>query len=293
MRNKFIETLCKKATDNEKIVLVVGDLGYNAIEPFQEQFPDRFFNAGVAEQNMTGLAGGLASEGMHVFTYSIANFPVFRCAEQVRNTIDYHDLPVTIVTIGGGLAYGNLGYSHHAVQDYAFIRSLPNFKILAPGDPTEVSLVMDHICSNPGPSYLRLGKTGEPNFKNDIDKLNEKNLLLKKDNQSEEAIVVTGTALSFIYELNQKASKKRDIYSVPVWGQKYVNHEFDFLKRYKKIIVAEDHLKSGGFYSWINENFNLHNMFSFAIKNKVCGTVGSQRYLMEMGGFNLEELEKI
>src|SRR6187431_2921481 len=117
MRNAFIEELSTLAEANDNIVLVVGDLGYSVVEPFAQRFPDRFLNAGVAEQNMTGLAAGLASEGYHVFTYSIANFPTLRCLEQIRNDVCYHVLPVTVVAVGAGLAYGNLGYSHHAVQD--------------------------------------------------------------------------------------------------------------------------------------------------------------------------------
>jgi len=134
------------------------------VEPFADQFPDRFINAGVAEQNMTGLAAGMASEGYHVFTYSIANFPTFRCAEQIRNDVDYQQLAVTVVAVGGGLAYGALGYSHHAVQDYALMRMMPNTLIAAPGDPMEVRACMRYLVANPQPSYLRLGKAGEPSF---------------------------------------------------------------------------------------------------------------------------------
>ena len=126
MRNAFIEELVSLANQNDHIALIVGDLGFSVIEPFADRFPDRFINAGVAEQNMLGFAAGMASEGYHVFVYSIANFPTFRCAEQIRNDVDYHQLPVTIVSVGGGLAYGNLGYSHHAVQDYGLMRLFPN-----------------------------------------------------------------------------------------------------------------------------------------------------------------------
>src|ERR1700744_4244878 len=125
MRNAFIDELVALAESNDQIALVVGDLGFSVVEPFADRFPDRFVNAGVAEQNMTGLAAGMASEGYHVFTYSIANFPSFRCAEQIRNDVAYHGLAVTVVAVGGGLAYGALGYSHHAVQDYALLRALP------------------------------------------------------------------------------------------------------------------------------------------------------------------------
>jgi transketolase len=135
MRTTFIQELIAQARKNPKIFLVVGDLGYSVIEPFAQEFPERFLNAGVAEQNMTGVAAGLASEGFHVFTYSIANFPTLRCLEQIRNDICYHNFPVTIVSVGAGMAYGNLGYSHHSVQDLAIMRTLPNLTLLSPADP--------------------------------------------------------------------------------------------------------------------------------------------------------------
>ena len=171
MRNAFIEELVKLAVKHSNIALVVGDLGFSVIEPFADQFPDRFINAGVAEQNMVGLAAGMASEGYHVFTYSIANFPTFRCAEQLRNDVDYHKLPVTTVAVGGGVAYGSLGYSHHAVQDYALMRCMPNMLIAAPGDPMEVRACLRYLVENPQPSYLRIGKAGEKNYHKDVPKV--------------------------------------------------------------------------------------------------------------------------
>ena len=132
MRNAFIDELVQLAAANPQVALIVGDLGYSVIEPFADRFPERFINAGVAEQNMMGLAAGMASEGYHPFVYSIANFPLFRCAEQIRNDVAYHCLPVTIVAVGGGLAYGNLGYSHHAVQDYGLVRLMPSMLIAGP-----------------------------------------------------------------------------------------------------------------------------------------------------------------
>ena len=164
MRNSFIKVLVKSAEHNKNIILVVGDLGYSVVEPFANKFPDRFINAGVAEQNMTGLASGMASEGYHVFTYSIANFSSFRCAEQIRNDIDYHNLPVTVVAVGGGLAYGNLGYSHHAIQDFSLMRSFPNVVIVAPADPLEMEACMKFLIKNPQPSYLRINKSGEEKY---------------------------------------------------------------------------------------------------------------------------------
>jgi len=163
MRKAFIEELITQARIDSSLFLVVGDLGYSVVEPFVQEFPDRFLNAGVAEQNMTGVAAGLASEGYHVLTYSIANFPTLRCIEQIRNDICYHKLAVTIVTVGGGLAYGSQGYSHHGREDLAMMRVLPGMTVVAPGDPVETTLALRELLKiKDGPSYLRLGKTREP-----------------------------------------------------------------------------------------------------------------------------------
>ena len=116
MRKLFIKELLK-SNKNKKNYLLINDLGYSIIEPFRKKYPDRIFNAGVSEQNMMGMAAGIASENCNVFVYSIANFSTFRCAEQIRNDVDYHKLPVTIVSVGSGVGYGNLGYTHHALQE--------------------------------------------------------------------------------------------------------------------------------------------------------------------------------
>ena len=162
MRTAFIETLCELACQDDRIWLLTGDLGFSVLEGFAARFPERYLNAGVAEQNMTGISAGLALCGNTVFTYSIANFPVMRCFEQVRNDVCYHNLNVKIVAVGGGLAYGSAGYTHHAVEDLAVMRVLPNMVVLAPGDPIEVRLATRAMAAWNGPCYLRLEKTGEP-----------------------------------------------------------------------------------------------------------------------------------
>jgi len=162
MRTAFIRAVLEIAAQNERVWLLCGDLGYSVLEPFAARFPGRFVNVGVAEQNMTGVAAGLAMCGKIVFTYSIANFPVIRCLEQIRNDVCYHNLDVKIVAVGGGLAYGSQGYTHHGVEDLAVTRVLPNMTVLAPGDPVEAALATRAIADRRGPCYLRLGKAGEP-----------------------------------------------------------------------------------------------------------------------------------
>jgi transketolase len=164
MRTAFIRTLLDLATGDDRIHLVVGDLGFGVVEPFASRFPERFLNAGVAEQNMTGVAAGLAMTGKIVFTYSIGNFPTLRCLEQIRNDVCYHGASVKIVAVGGGFAYGALGMTHHATEDLAIMRALPGMMVVAPGDPWEVAEATRSIVASPGPCYLRLGRAGEPSI---------------------------------------------------------------------------------------------------------------------------------
>jgi transketolase len=162
MRTAFIETLFDLAQQDERIVLMVGDLGFGVVTPFMERLPKQFVNAGVAEQNMTGMAAGMALSGKIVFTYSIANFPVLRCLEQIRNDVCYHRANVKIVSVGGGMAYGALGISHHATEDIAVMRALPGIVVVVPGDPLEARLATQALVEYDGPAYLRLGRAGEP-----------------------------------------------------------------------------------------------------------------------------------
>jgi transketolase len=150
------------AAQDDRIYLLVGDLGFGVVEPFIQKFPDRFLNTGVAEQNMTGVAAGIALTGKIVFTYSIANFPILRCLEQIRNDVCYHKANVKIVSIGGGYSYGALGMSHHATEDLAILRALPEMTVIAPGDPFEAEAATHAAAEHDGPCYLRLGRAGEP-----------------------------------------------------------------------------------------------------------------------------------
>ena len=156
MRDIFIDELCSAVEKNKNIILLVNDLGFGVVEKFCKKFPINYYNAGISEQSMIGYAAGLAASGKHVFVYSIANFPTFRCAEQLRNDIDYHKLSVTVVSVGAGVGYGNLGYTHHGLQDYSLIRSFPNTLIASPGDIMELKGCIKYLLKNPQPSYLRL-----------------------------------------------------------------------------------------------------------------------------------------
>jgi transketolase len=162
MRDAFVRRLMGLAENDRNIVLVTGDLGFGVLTEFQKRLPDQYVNAGVAEQNMTGLAVGLALSGKTVFTYSIANFPILRCLEQLRNDACYHQANVKVVAIGGGFSYGALGISHHATEDIGIVRSLPDVTVVVPGDLWEVSEATAAIAALDGTCYLRLDKSAAP-----------------------------------------------------------------------------------------------------------------------------------
>lgn len=159
MRDAFIARLEALAASDRRIMLVTGDLGFGVLDRFARNFPTQFVNAGVAEQNMTGLATGLALEGRIVFTYSIGNFPTLRCLEQIRNDACYHGASVKVVAVGGGFSYGALGTSHHATEDIAILRSLPDLGVVCPGDDWEAAEATSAIAAAPGTYYLRLDRS--------------------------------------------------------------------------------------------------------------------------------------
>ncbi|MEZ4753469.1 MAG: transketolase C-terminal domain-containing protein [Bdellovibrionota bacterium] len=159
MRDTFIAKLSEHAELDPNIYLITGDLGFKVLDDFQEKFPKQFLNVGVAEQNMTGIATGLAMSGRTVFTYSIANFVSLRCLEQIRNDALYHEANVNFVCIGGGFSYGSLGMSHHATEDIGILRTFPNLDIVVPCSLWEASQATSALATSAKSSYLRIDKS--------------------------------------------------------------------------------------------------------------------------------------
>ena len=243
MRTAFIEELVIQAERDERIWLVCGDLGYSVLEAFSDRFPDRYLNAGVAEQNMTGIAAGLALTGKIVFTYSIANFPIMRCLEQIRNDVCYHKLNVKVVAVGGGLAYGSHGYTHHGVEDLAIMSALPSMAVVAPGDPVEARAATALLAATPGPAYLRLGKAGEKTWHQRPIDLRLGQAISVQDG-SEVTLISTGGVLGITIEAAQELGK--DGHSVRLLSMPcLVPLDADAIRRAahetKAIVTVEEH----------------------------------------------------
>lgn len=161
MRNAFADELTRIAIKDSRIVLLSGDIGNKLFDPFKEQCKSRFYNCGVAEANMTGVAAGMAMCGLRPVTYTITPFNTTRCLEQIRDDICYHNVPVVIVGTGAGLSYASLGCTHHSCEDIGFLKNIPNMTVLCPGDPMELRVLLQLAFHYPGPIYLRIGKSGE------------------------------------------------------------------------------------------------------------------------------------
>lgn len=294
MRTAFIEQLIVEARSNSRIFLAVGDLGFSVVEPFAREFPDRFLNAGVAEQNMTGVAAGLAAEGYHVFTYSIANFPTLRCLEQIRNDVVYHGLPVTVVSVGAGLSYGNLGYSHHAVQDVSIMRSLGGIAVVSPADPGETRQAVRWLAANPQPSYLRVGKAGET-ILHDLSIRFPKPLEVVHGD-STTAVVATGSILRIAldgarrFNASAPPGSSVSVFSMPLLGG-FPEDALSELGRFKRVVAVEEHFSAGGLVSVLKELLPFGvDVMGMSLPLSIAGRVGGQNYLRELAGLTEETL---
>lgn len=249
MRTAFVERLVEVARTDPRIWLLTADLGFSVLEVFAEEFPDRYVNVGVAEQNLVGVASGLAMAGNVVFTYSIANFATLRCLEQIRNDACYHNLPVKIVAVGGGLSYGSLGYTHHGIEDIPIMRALPRLAVLAPGDPVEAGLAVQEMVRWPGPAYLRLGKAGEPIVHRGGLAAMPAGQPVPVIQGGGPAILSTGgmlpTAVAAADELEQSGLRV-SVYSLPWIKPLHSQSIVDLLRHHRTVLTVEEGQRSGG-----------------------------------------------
>ena len=302
MRNALVDWLIAKGDNDNRVILLTADLGYSVLEEYAERFSGRFVNVGVAEQNMAGIAAGMAMEGLLPYTYSIGIFPSFRCAEQIRNDIDYHQLPVVTCSIGSGVAYGNLGYSHHAIQDLSLMRCLPNMVIATPADPLEVCKALDWHYDNPCPMYLRLHKVGEPKLSLDKSALElggiccilNPNSGTSSTNSAKICIMAVGHLAERVVALCKEKKSSTPVYSVPLWG-KPANELFSSrLSEFDIVITVEDHILEGGFGSYAMEVAAMKSLktrvIPVALGSNVIGCVAREETLIKP---LLQDLERV
>jgi transketolase len=296
VRAAFVRTLIDLARADERIFLLVGDVGYSLVEPFREEFPGRFINIGIAEQNMTGIATGLALCGKVVFTYSLANFPTTRCLEQIRNDVCYHNANVNIVASGGGLSYGALGMTHHTTEDLAIMRALPNMTVIAPGDPVEAALATRAVAECPGPCYLRLVKTGDPVIHQTTPNF-EVGKAITVRNGSDATLIATGgilwNAMQAAEQLAQQGIKAR-VLSMHTVKPLDIDAVLTAAQETSAIVTIEEHSIIGGLGSAVAEVLaEWNNPVYFrriGINDTFCSQVGSQAYLQEAYSLSVESI---
>ena len=260
MRDTFVKTLIEEAKKDKNIELVTGDLGFGVLKPYFEQLPNQFTNAGIAEQNMTGVAAGMALCGKTVFTYSIGNFPTLRCIEQIRNDCAYPHANVKIVCVGGGFVYGSLGMSHQATEDIAMLRALPEVTVVCPGDLVEAAEATKAIAHTPGTVYLRLGRGGEKRVHDKIDNFQIGKAIkireAKADCNKKVALFSTGAILDEATEaagILEKEGIGIEEYSFHTVKPIDKDVILDCANRYDYIVTVEEHNVIGGFASAVSE----------------------------------------
>ncbi|MFL2746759.1 MAG: transketolase family protein [Gammaproteobacteria bacterium] len=296
MRDTFITELTRQAKLNPNIILLTGDLGFGVLDDFANLLPNQFLNVGVAEQNMAMVAAGLALEGKKVFTYSIGNFPTLRCLEQIRNDICYHDLDVTIVSIGGGFSYGQLGMSHHATEDLSIMRAMPNMVVSSPSNKKEVKKITNYFCNSKGPSYLRLDKS----FVN-VEKFNfsQKKASVLREGSSITLIGTGGVVEELLKASDILKNQKIDCRVLSMHTIK----PLDFIsinkavEETKGIISVEENNIIGGLGSAISE-YCLEakkipkNFYKIGLNDEFSSIVGDQNYLRNYYQINSKKIIK-
>lgn len=301
MRDTFVKTLIDIAKKDKNVHLITGDLGFGVLKPFWEQLPDQFTNAGIAEQNMTSFAAGLALQGKTVFTYSIGNFPTLRAIEQIRNDCAYHNANVKIVCVGGGFVYGSLGMSHHATEDLAIMRALPDVTVLAPGDLIEAEHATRAIYEQKGTCYLRLGRGGEKRIHDEINNFQIGKAIRIKDGEKV-AIFSTGAIFDEAIEASELLGNQGinpALYTFPT--VKPIDRETieKCAKQYDLIVTAEEHNIIGGFGGAVSEILaelggTRAKLLKIGLDDKYSSIVGSQKYLRDVYGMSARKIvEKV
>ena len=297
MRDTFVATVMELAAQDPNLHLITGDLGFGVLKPFWERFPDQFTNAGIAEQNMTSFAAGMALEGKTVFTYSIGNFPTLRALEQIRNDCAYHEANVKIVCVGGGFVYGALGMSHHATEDLAVMRALPGVTVLAPADPVEARVATRAIHAHQGTAYLRLGRGGETVIHHGHQPETVARALTIHDGDGV-AILSTGAIVDEVIAARAMLAShglRPAVLTFPTVKPLDTAAIRDLAARFPLLATVEEHNIVGGFGAAVAEvlaelRAPRARLARIGLEDQYSSVVGSQRYLRDIYGMSASRI---
>lgn len=301
MKRALIDTVCNLMSQNRDIYMLTADLGYGVMNRIMEEYPERFVNVGICEQNMASVAAGMAMEGNIVFIYSIGNFPTLRCLEQIRNDVAYHRANVKIVAVGGGFAYGNLGMSHHATEDIAVMRAIPGMTVFSPADAAETVAAVKEAVKIDGPVYLRLGRGGEPGIEHLSFDINKVMPVTKKEGGRPKrsiAMLGTGTVVASVAAAARQLEDSFDVssYSVPKIKPLDTEGILEICGRNSLMVTVEEHSTVGGLGSAIAETLSERGLGTKLVRmgmdDQFTQVVGSPDYLRHCYGLDCEGIVK-
>lgn len=299
MRDAFGRTVCQIAQQDPNVFVVVADISPAAsMAAFVKEYPEQFINVGVAEQSMIGLCAGLALRGCKPFAYTIATFSAYRPFEQIRDDLCYQNLPVTVVGVGGGVAYSLLGGTHHAQEDIAVLGALPNMSIMAPCDPLEAIAATWTCARHRGPIYLRLGKAGEPDLtSNAVEPFEFGRLRLLKEGR-DVCFVSYGPILGMVREVALKVErdtgKSVALVSAHTLKPLDTSRLARILNDFETVVVVEEHSERGGLaaqakqLAW--ETRATCKLHTFSLKDEFIHVYGSQTDLWSAHGLSPDRI---
>jgi transketolase len=298
MRNAFATAVAELGDSHPDLIMLAGDIGNRLFDNFKEKHPTRFYNCGVAEANMTGVASGLAASGLQPITYTITPFNTLRCLEQIRLDICYPNLPVIVVGTGAGLSYAGLGATHHSMEDVAVAAAIPNMTVLAPCDPAEMRQ-MTHWCAtqSQGPVYMRLGKAGEPDLTANALEAFQPGKVRYLQRGTDVALLSYGITVAMAKNIAARLEAKGKSVSVlschTIKPLDRTGIE-QVLSAHKQVAVIEEHVPHGGLGSRVKEiaweNRAKCSLETFSLKDEFIHCYGSHDELLHAHGLHAERV---
>ncbi len=295
MRNQFSKKIHEIFEKQKNLMFLTGDLGYNALEKIQEAYPKRFVNAGVAEQNMVGVAAGLAYEGKSVFIYSIAPFVVFRCLEQIKLDVCIHNHPVFIIGNGGGYGYGIMGATHHAIEDIACLSPLPNMICWVPSFLEDVDYCIEQITARKGPAYLRLGLGISYPNKIEIGRINQ---IVKSSEELKITIISQGPIVKSVLNAIEGlfGIDLFTILTVPITSM--TENLLTSIKASRKVLIIEEHVERGGLgehliIQFVKMNLGAIQYETLSAKGYPSKTYGNQEFHLQESGLDSNNIKQV
>ena len=297
MRDNFIKKLIELASVDKRIVLLTADLGFSVLEEFANKFPNRFYNVGVSEQNMIGVANGLAESGFIPFTYSIAPFSLLRPYEFIKNGPVLHNFPIRIIAIGPGFEYGNLGATHHLIEDIAVTRLFPNLSIYSPINSKNAADLLEKSYQDKAPIYYRIGKN-KSSLSDDCSYTEIDNVIqLSKCDNSSICIFGIGSIVEEIIKLSKESKKEFSSYAITKIDSNISSSLLPIIKSCKEIITVEAHYINGGIGSMIAEiiaeNGLQTKLHRLGVKRTTDGIFGDSNFMHRKHGISAQDILKV